>query len=125
VAARYLDRRTISSGVENAVSRRCEVWSAGSGGWSEIAFAALEPDMVFRLFEDDGTPVIEENADTGDRVSKWRVVSAPHTNENGRLILDREPIPETDVERALRTGGMHWPNDRQPPPGPWVPSRLR
>ena len=107
------------------MSRRCEVWSAGSGGWSEIAVANLEPDMIFRLVEDDGTPVIDENVDTGERVSKWRVLSAPHTDENGRLILDREPIPETDVERALRTGAMYWPGSGTQPPGPWVPSRLR
>lgn len=93
--------------------RRCEILTDGLD-WREITPADLAPGAVFRLFEEDGTPVIVTDDLTGERVAKWRVA------ESG----EAEPIPESDVERAVRTGGMFWPGGAaQQAEGP--PRRLR
>lgn len=83
--------------------RHCEVLS-GSGRWQPLAFEALEPGMVFRLFEPAGQPVVDESG-----ASRWRVVGLPTAGEDGRPTVEAEPIPETDAELAVRTEGAYWP----------------
>ena len=93
--------------------RRCEVQTPD--GWHAHVFAALIPGMVFRLFEEDGTPVMD-----ADGVMRWRALGLPGETD-GRPTIDAEQVPETDVERAVRADGVFWPGGERS----GAPSRLR
>ena len=94
--------------------RRCEVFTEGRE-WREIAYAERQPGMVIRIFEADGTPYATEVEETGERVTRWRVMPD----------MTSEPIPESGVERAIREQGFHWPGGANPADAGWVPRRLR
>ena len=84
------------------MTRRCEILT-DQGAWRPWSFDALAPDMIFRLFEENGTPITEDEG----RVRSWRVSAPLERNEDG--ALKTEPIPETDVEQMVRTQGWYWP----------------
>ena len=71
--------------------------------------------MIIRIFEADGTPYAAEDEETGERITRWRVLPD----------MKSEPIPESAVERAVREGGMFWPTGADPADAGWVPRRLR
>ena len=83
--------------------RRCEVLTE-HGTWRPLPFASLTPGMVFRLFEETGQPVTEEEG----RVWRWRVLGAPTQDEQG-MIITTEPLEETEAEHAVRSQGFYWP----------------
>lgn len=89
------------------MARRCEVWTDGHG-WRAYSFAALAVGMVFRLFEEaTDARVMDE-----DGTWRWRVLGAPQVGGDGPPTIEAEPVPETEVERAVRTEGFYWPGDR-------------
>lgn len=93
-------------------ARRCEVRTP-DGGWREIAGADLEPGMVYRLFEPDGSPVVD--AETG--ATRFRALTAARDDPNGEV--EAEPLPESEVEREVKRVGFWWPAG-----GPAGPGRL-
>lgn len=84
------------------MTRRCEI--ATPTGWRVIPFAELIVGMIFRLFEPDGSPVVD-----AEGVSRFRVVAPPVGDR-----IETEPVPETDAERAVREQGSYWPGDASP-----------
>ncbi len=94
--------------------RRCEV--STPHGWCAFPFGKLEPGMIFRLFEEDGAPVADE-----DGVTRWRALGPPG-EKNGKPTIDAEQVPESEVERQMRTRGMFWPSG---PRGGWSPGPPR
>lgn len=108
--------------------RRVEVFTDGRE-WRVIERADLAPGMVFRLFEEDGAPVVTTAALTGERVDHWRVLGVappPADAEPGReMEIQAEEIPETSVERQAREGGTYWPTGGAPRADWGPPRRLR
>ena len=96
------------------MTRRCDVLTEDQR-WRPCAREELSAGMVFRLFEEDGTPVTAEIEETGERVDRWRMT------DDGRA----EPIPESGVERAVREGGFYWPTGQNTGDAGGVPRRLR
>lgn len=95
------------------MARRCEVMTPT--GWHEVAFADLTVGAVFRLFEEDGAPVSDENGET-----RWRARDLP-IERDGVPWIDAEPAPESEVERQVRERGLFWPGAQTG----YAPSRLR
>ena len=81
--------------------RRVE--QATAGGWRAVV--TLLAGMVFRMFESDGTPVVD-----GEGVSRWRAVTDARPGE----VIQSEAVPESDAEQAVRETGMFWPGGPMP-----------
>lgn len=87
------------------MSRRCEILTSGQY-WRTAPVTLLQVGDVFRLFL-DSEPVTD-----GEGCWRWRVVAPPVPNLDGTHDVDAEAVPETEIERAVRTGGMYWPGRR-------------
>lgn len=85
--------------------RRWEVLTP-SQSWREIAVAGVRSGDTVRLFEADGSPVLD--LETG--ASRFRATAdAALDPEHGDIVVETEPIPETDIEREAHASGMWWP----------------
>ena len=79
--------------------RRCEIQTPD--GWREVAFSTLTPGALFRLFDAvTGAPIEDE-----DGVTRWRALAVPVGDK-----VEAEQVPESDVERQVRVGGVFWPS---------------
>ena len=74
--------------------RTVEILEAG-GKWREASWSELHPGVVFRLFEDDGTPV-----DDGEVCRVVEEVRGPYRGETFRK-LDGAPVEETEDNQVV------------------------
>lgn len=51
------------------------------GNWEATEMKHLKPGDIFRMFEPDGSPVIQETKN--DRLDQWMAKSRPFKNING------------------------------------------
>ena len=100
------------------MSRRCEVLTT-DGTWREVPIAELAAGSIFRLFDGETGRPIED----ADGARRWRALGPPGVGEDGAPVIDAEQVPESEVERQVREGGMFWPGAASRAPGP--PRRLR
>lgn len=108
------------SGYERLMPRRCEVLT-DQRAWVTIATRDLKAGMVYRLFEEDGSAVLDDETDAPGR---WRALADAVPQPDGTATVESEAIPESEIERQVRTHGMFWPG-QTPLRGPWTPGRLR
>ena len=89
------------------MARRCETLTE-IGGWHGVPFKDLQPGQVFRLFEPDGTPVMD-----AEGAWRWRVLGVGAPDAEGRPTVEAEPILESEAEQLVRRDGVYWPGSRE------------
>ena len=87
--------------------RLCQVYVNST--WRDRAVIDLASGDIFRLF-DDGKLVEDENGCT-----RWRAVGEPKVDAEGAPSIEMEPMPLTEVERQVETGGHWWPGSGESP----------
>lgn len=90
------------------MSRRCQVMTEGQF-WRDAPIAEVRAGQVFRLFEEDGRPVRDE-----DGHARWRAVADArrhYSQDSGEYQwrVEAEAVPETEPERRAMSGLGYFP----------------
>lgn len=86
------------------MNRRCQILTDGQY-WRDSRMSDLVEGSVFRLFELDGREVKDE-----DGHARWRATAPALLDpEADQWKVEAEAIPESDVERTVRTTGWFFP----------------
>ena len=80
------------------MKRRCDILTDGQF-WRERHLSEVRKGMIFRLYEQNGSRVTDE-----DGHWRWKAVSDAVDAGDGEWEVDAEAIPETDVELATQSG---------------------
>lgn len=85
------------------MKRRCDILANGQF-WRERSLSEVRQGFIFRLYEQNGDQVVDE-----DGHWRWRALSDAVDVGDGEWEVDAEAVPETEVEAATRSGEGFFP----------------